>query len=236
MTENTQADSPPLASTAGGLLKAARQAKGMHLAVLSVNLKVSVRQLEALEADEYLLDQSPVFARGLAASVCRQLSVDPAPILALMPMSANYLESNGVVRQAFKATADLGRLRTTKPVASIKTLVVSLGMVLLIAVLIWWPNLSQWVGFETLRAALSVSEPVAPSAAPVALGESSALEAVGPGLAASAPAASAVNAAMPLMSPAAASEAASATGFPKGQAPELKPQTQANTDRLELKP
>ena len=89
MTENCASDSTPTASTAGGLLKAARQSVGMHLAVLSVNLKVPVRQLEALEADQYPVDQSPVFARGLAARICRPLRVDPAPILALMPMSGS---------------------------------------------------------------------------------------------------------------------------------------------------
>lgn len=216
MTDNTQADSPPLATTAGGRLKAARQAVGMHLAVLSVNLKVPVRQLEALEADQYLVDQSPVFARALAASVCRQLRVDPAPVLALMPMSANYLESNGVVRQAYTAPANLGRLSSTSPVAPFKVLWVVVGMLLLIAGLIWLPNFSQWSGFESLRAYWSVAEPTIQSAGPVALPEPSALVVQGPDFASSEPEPKAgvtvVKSVLPTVASGLAGVAATATG------------------------
>ena len=168
MTDNTQPDNVSPAPTAGDLLKAARQATGMHLAVLSVNLKVPVRQLEALEADQYLFDQSPVFARGLAASVCRQLRVDPAPILALMPMSANYLEPNGAVRHAYIAPADLGTMRRATAVVTRKTWWIASGMLLLIAALIWLPNPGQWAWLENLQATVLVSEPSAQAPAPLA--------------------------------------------------------------------
>lgn len=188
MTENTQVDSPPLALTAGAILKAARQAMGMHLAVLSVNLKVPVRQLEALEADQYLLDQSPVFARGLAASVCRQLRIDPAPVLALMPLSANYLEPNGAVRQAYTLPADLGRLPPTSLAMPGKTLWMALGLLLVIAALIWLPNFSQWTWFESLRAAWPVSEATSQAAVPVSLAEPTTLGGASVVLASSEPA------------------------------------------------
>lgn len=141
-------------ATAGALLKAARQAAGVHLAVLSVNLKVPVRQLEALEADQYPADQSPVFARALASSVCRQLRIDPAPILALMPMSSNHLEPSGRVRYAYAAPADLGRVHRSSRALPAKAKWAAVGMLLLIATLIWMPNPSQWAWFEALSAAV----------------------------------------------------------------------------------
>ncbi|WP_322991333.1 RodZ domain-containing protein [Limnohabitans sp.] len=165
MTEHTHSDNVPSTPTAGGLLKAARQAAGVHLAVLSVNLKVPVRQLESLEADQYMADQSPVFARGLAASVCRHLRVDSAPILALMPMSSNYLESNGAVRQALSAPPDLGNLRRVRFGASSQTWWMATGMLVLIAALIWLPNPAHWAWFENLRPSVSSSEAAAPAAA-----------------------------------------------------------------------
>lgn len=73
--------------TAGGLLKEARQAAGMHIAALAVVLKVPVSKLEALEADDYTFLPDRVFVRALASSVCRTLRIDPAPILALLPQS-----------------------------------------------------------------------------------------------------------------------------------------------------
>lgn len=57
--------------TAGGLLKEARQAAGMHIAALAVALKVPVSKLEALEADNYTVLPDTVFVRALASSVCQ---------------------------------------------------------------------------------------------------------------------------------------------------------------------
>lgn len=78
-------EAPPVARTAGALLRQARQAKGLHIAALAASLKVPQRKLEALEADrhEELLDAT--FARALAQTMCRSLKVDPAPVLALLP-------------------------------------------------------------------------------------------------------------------------------------------------------
>lgn len=73
--------------TAGGLLREARQASGMHIAALAVALKVPVSKLEALEADNFTVLPDIVFVRALASSVCRVLKVDAAPVLALLPQS-----------------------------------------------------------------------------------------------------------------------------------------------------
>lgn len=71
--------------SAGTMLKNAREAEGLSIAVLAVSLKVPVKKLEALEADRFDLLPDNVFARALAASVCRTLKIDPAPILERLP-------------------------------------------------------------------------------------------------------------------------------------------------------
>jgi cytoskeleton protein RodZ len=71
--------------TAGTLMRLAREASGLHIAALAVSLKVPVKRLEALEADRFELLPDAVFVRALAASVCRTLKLDPAPILQLLP-------------------------------------------------------------------------------------------------------------------------------------------------------
>jgi cytoskeleton protein RodZ len=73
------------ASTAGGLLRQARQAQGLHIAALAAAIKVAPRKLELLESDQF--DQLPdaTFTRALAQTVCRTLKVDAGPVLALMP-------------------------------------------------------------------------------------------------------------------------------------------------------
>ena len=75
----------PQAGTAGGLLRQARLAQGLHIAALAAAIKVVPRKLELLESDQY--DQLPdaTFTRALAQAVCRTLKVDAKPVLALLP-------------------------------------------------------------------------------------------------------------------------------------------------------
>lgn len=69
----------------GAMLRIAREAQGLHIAALAVSLKVPVKKLEALETDRFDLLPDTVFVRALAASVCRTLKIDPAPILDRLP-------------------------------------------------------------------------------------------------------------------------------------------------------
>ena len=134
-------DTPaPAGPTAGQMLRAAREAKGLHLAVLSVHLKVSVRQLEALEADEHQRFKGVAFERALAQSVCRHLGIDPAPVLAALPHAApvQAIEPVGLEtrRQAVRAAPRNGSGKGV----SRQVLVLALLMVLGAAALIWWPS------------------------------------------------------------------------------------------------
>ncbi|WP_339385491.1 helix-turn-helix domain-containing protein [Acidovorax sp. sic0104] len=76
-----------MTTTAGALLREAREASGVHIAALAVALKVPVGKLEALEADNHAALPDTVFVRALASSVCRTLKVDSGPILSLLPQS-----------------------------------------------------------------------------------------------------------------------------------------------------
>jgi cytoskeleton protein RodZ len=80
----------PFATLSGGaLLRQAREARGLQLGTLSLSLKVSVKKLEAIEADRFDLLPDIVFARALVSSMCRHLKIDSSPILALLPPTAS---------------------------------------------------------------------------------------------------------------------------------------------------
>lgn len=79
------APAAPRAITAGGLLRQARQAQGLHIAALAAAIKVVPRKLEMLESDQYDKLPDATFTRALAQAVCRTLKVDAAPVLALLP-------------------------------------------------------------------------------------------------------------------------------------------------------
>ncbi len=157
-----------LAVTAGQLLRKARLKAGIHLAVLSVTLKVPVRQLEALEADQLDLDKGPVFYRGLASSVCRHLQTDAAPILALLPQATSQLEPLRSSIQPFAEEDSVGisglswgRMASSKVVWSASF------MLFLTGALLWLPGPSQWAWLEDVKSLMAdevvsqeVAEPV----------------------------------------------------------------------------
>lgn len=88
MSEGTVDASPP-ATTAGRLLRAARESQGLHLAVLAASLKVSPQKLEAIENDRPEQLPDATFARALAQSMCRALKIDAEPVLSLLPTAAS---------------------------------------------------------------------------------------------------------------------------------------------------
>lgn len=89
MSDSPISEPPQDAVTAGSLLRQARMAKGLHIAALATSIKVAPRKLELLESDRF--DELPgaTFTRALAQTVCRSLKIDPAPVLALLPLPAD---------------------------------------------------------------------------------------------------------------------------------------------------
>ena len=166
--ESCSSELPVLAVTAGQLLRKARLKAGIHLAVLSVTLKVPVRQLEALEADQLDPGKGPVFYRGLASSVCRHLQTDAAPILALLPQMSSQLAPLRSAIQPFENDASVGiaglpwgRMASSKVVWS------AAFMLFLTGAFLWLPGPSQWAWLEDVKSLMAdevvsqeVGEPV----------------------------------------------------------------------------
>lgn len=88
VVEPTATAEVPQPKSAGTLLREAREAAGLHIAAMAVSMKVPVKKLEALEADQLDLLPDAVFVRALASSVCRSLKIDPQPILERLPLTA----------------------------------------------------------------------------------------------------------------------------------------------------
>ena len=94
--------------SAGDALRQARQAAGLHIAALAVMLKVPVKKLEALEGNRFDLLPDAVFVRALAASVCRSLKIESAPILALLPATSSprLVYQGAGINEAFRSPGD----------------------------------------------------------------------------------------------------------------------------------
>ena len=160
---DSHAQKPELAPqmSAGALLRQAREAAGLHIAALAVSLKVPVKKLEALEADQLDLLPDAVFARALASSVCRTLKTDPAPILACLPQTIQtQLHSKAMrINTPLRSPGQDPRLT---PLGQLSRPVVIAALVLVVGalVLVLLPSVERSVG--ALGPASARPAPVAP--------------------------------------------------------------------------
>ena len=81
----SQPDTPvadaPATYSAGAMLAQARDRSRLSVAEMATYLKLSIRQVEALEADAFDRLPSPMFIRGFARSYARLVKLDPAQVM-----------------------------------------------------------------------------------------------------------------------------------------------------------
>lgn len=158
--------------TAGDLLREAREGHGLHIDVVAAALKVPTQKLQALEDDNIEALPDPVFARALAASVCRALRVDPAPVLAKLPgaVRPSLAEADRPLSGSFRS----GAPRTHGGAGGTPSRALLVVVALLLAgaaALVWLPSgafeqLSQWVsGLTAERSGSSADTAVPPQSA-----------------------------------------------------------------------
>lgn len=167
MTEGSDADA---GATAGGLLRAAREKQGLHIAALAAAIKVAPRKLDALENNRF--DELPdaTFTRALAQTVCRTLKVDPQPVLALLPPAdATALDHvSGTLNEPFRERP--GRADpATMAVAAIRPMAWA-GLLLLVAAVAIY-----FVPAGLLTPAPEAQAPVVPLAASAPVASASAV-------------------------------------------------------------
>ncbi|KZE86807.1 DUF4115 domain-containing protein [Chromobacterium subtsugae] len=71
----------PMPSGIGARLKAAREAAGLGLGEVADRLKLSLRQLDAIERDDFDALPGATFVRGFVRNYARFLEVDPEPLM-----------------------------------------------------------------------------------------------------------------------------------------------------------
>lgn len=87
MSEHTPATPEGGASPAVSSLRQARLDRGLTLEGLASMIKVTPAKLEALESGRYQDLPDAAFTRALAMAVCRALKIDPAQVLAGLPVA-----------------------------------------------------------------------------------------------------------------------------------------------------
>jgi cytoskeleton protein RodZ len=126
-------------SSAGEMLRRLRQDRGVELEALASALKVPVHKLEMLEADRFQELPGLAFVRSLTQSMCRQLHVDPQPVMALLPSSVIASESLESVSRGLAEPFREPSTRTdpTRWPEWLRPMVVGPALLLLIALGFW---------------------------------------------------------------------------------------------------
>lgn len=163
-------------ATAGQMLREARLVSGMHIGTLSLALKVPVKKLEALEADDWAHLPDAVFVRALATSVCRQIKADSAPILAALPQSKNFLDidegSKIAIQPSFHSPSD-SKWRKLSLRLSMPMIAGALALLLAALLLIFLPDFAieqakkKTEVIEKIEPVIAVSKPVVVVVEPV---------------------------------------------------------------------
>lgn len=154
----------------GAMLRAAREAQGLHIAALAAAIKVSPRKLEALENDRW--DELPdaTFTRALAQTVCRSLKLDSRPILDQLPSAAPVVlaTNDAGLNEPFRDRP--GREGPGIVAGAFRPMAWGAAVIILAAVLVYVlpPNLWAWLPFAESAAPKAAKEvaAVAPSVAP----------------------------------------------------------------------
>ncbi len=138
MTELADTDDSADVPSAGAMLRAAREKKGLHIAALAASIKVSPRKLDALENDRH--DELPglTFTRALAQTVCRSLKIDPEPILGRLPQSTVFQDLAQIgpgINSPFREKP--GRLGPSQPLLRRSPLFWAALVVVLAAAALW---------------------------------------------------------------------------------------------------
>ncbi|AXE28912.1 DUF4115 domain-containing protein [Chromobacterium phragmitis] len=81
MEEKNEYHDAPKPSGIGAALKAAREAAGLGLGEVADRLKLSLRQLDAIERDDFDSLPGATFVRGFVRNYARFLEVDPEPLM-----------------------------------------------------------------------------------------------------------------------------------------------------------
>ena len=81
MEQQSEKNNQPDLVSVGAALRAGREAAGLSLHEVAERLKLTMRQLEAIERDEFSVLPGATFVRGFVRNYARFLEIDPTPLM-----------------------------------------------------------------------------------------------------------------------------------------------------------
>lgn len=141
--------------TLGQKLTQAREILGLSIGEVAERLKLSARQIEALEQDDYSNLPESVFVRGFLRSYSRFLNLDENSIIADLDAALPK------IKEELKAEAVVKKTRPSKPTTKVTAKMVGIGLVILVLAVVLAVQLFG-ENKEALQHDVAVGELVAP--------------------------------------------------------------------------
>ena len=155
-------------ASAGELLRTAREKAGLSQGDIASKLRMGIKQVRALEQDQYAALPTGTFLRGFVRNFAKAVGVAPDVALRLLAQThqeAVALDASAVVmpsQQNIKVPTPGGEIATPRMRALIATMI---AVLLSAVVWYWWeyvrPNLAEGGRPKVVAAEKSVSEPIA---------------------------------------------------------------------------
>jgi cytoskeleton protein RodZ len=154
----TEQQNPP--SSAGSILRAARERQGLHIAALAAAIKVSPRKLDALENDRWHELPDATFVRALAQTVCRTLKIDARPVLEKLPAPTPVAleRHDSGLNEPFRDRP--GREEPGLAASAVKPMVWAAAVLMVAAALVYFLPASLFSSLPKPGVALSPASPV----------------------------------------------------------------------------
>lgn len=133
---HTELDDDPANASAqyfrcGAILRASREEQNLSLQEIATRLRLSVKQIEALESDNFSALPEPTIVRGFIRNYAKQLKIDVAPLLVAYSALAPTSEPHEMI---VKPSANMKMTSYKKPNTGLYVL---LGVAILLALGIW---------------------------------------------------------------------------------------------------
>jgi cytoskeleton protein RodZ len=177
-SENVPPAPPP-----GALLAATREAQGISVADVARSLRLSVRQVEAIEADDYDRLPGKTFVRGFVRNYAKLLQIDPEPLLQAPQLAAGADSQPKVIsvpvsQVELNASRSQRRFTSAQPPSALKYALVGVIVVAMVAWLAFELFFDNEVTTVVVKPAgdsegVALSLPPAASEAPPAVAQSS---------------------------------------------------------------
>lgn len=198
LSENVEAEAPAVMQPAvGEQLRAAREAKGMRSADVAQALKLSTRQVDALEAGDWSGLPGQTFIRGFVRNYARLLRLDPDVLVGqldprLMP-ELPRLDVSSSISAALPRTGGPQRRDFMVVLAGLLLVVLAVLAFFFVPPDFWQSRLAEWSA-----ASARVDAPATESSAPIDAAPAEPAPPVAPPPAPEAPAPTAAAAAAPV--------------------------------------